>query len=89
MANLDDLEWERTTPLDRLEARMQVALEVAHELAQSSPGWATVQPTTSTFSQSDQTRQNERIDNAWVRAFKETDGVKVYSSWVQATRMDQ
>ena len=33
MANLDDLEWERTTPLERLEARMQVALEVAHELA--------------------------------------------------------
>ena len=33
MANLDDPEWERTTPLDRLEARIQVALEVAHELA--------------------------------------------------------
>ena len=33
MANLDDPEWERTTPLDRLEARIQVALEAAHELA--------------------------------------------------------
>ena len=33
MANLDDPEWERTTPVDRLEARIQVALEVAHELA--------------------------------------------------------
>jgi len=33
MANLDDPDWERTTPLDRLEARIQVALEVAHELA--------------------------------------------------------
>ena len=33
MANLDDPEWERTTPLDRLEARIQVALEVADELA--------------------------------------------------------
>ena len=33
MANMDDPEWERTTPLDRLEARIQVALEVADELA--------------------------------------------------------
>ena len=33
MANLDDPEWERTPPLDRLEARIQVALEVADELA--------------------------------------------------------
>ena len=33
MANLDDPEWERTTPVDRLEARIQVALEVADELA--------------------------------------------------------
>ena len=33
MANLDDPEWERTTPLDRLEARIRVALEVADELA--------------------------------------------------------
>ena len=33
MANLDDPEWERTTPLERLEARIQVALEAVHELA--------------------------------------------------------
>ena len=33
MANPDDPEWERTTPLDRLEARIQVALEAVHELA--------------------------------------------------------
>ena len=33
MANLDDPEWEKTTPVDRLEARIQVALEAAHELA--------------------------------------------------------
>ena len=33
MANLDDPEWERTTPLDRLEARIRVALEAVHELA--------------------------------------------------------
>ena len=33
MANIDDPEWERTTPVDRLEARIQVALEVAHEQA--------------------------------------------------------
>ena len=33
MANLDDPEWERTTPVDRLESRIQVALEVADELA--------------------------------------------------------
>ena len=32
MANLDDPGWERTTPLDRLEARMRLALEVVHEL---------------------------------------------------------
>ena len=33
MANLDDPEWERTTPVDRLEARIRVALEVVDELA--------------------------------------------------------
>ena len=33
MANMDDPGWERTTPVERLEARIQVALEVAHELA--------------------------------------------------------
>ena len=33
MANLDNPEWERTTPLDRLEARIQVAIEAVHELA--------------------------------------------------------
>jgi len=33
MANLNDPDWERTTPVDRLEARIQVALEAAHELA--------------------------------------------------------
>ena len=33
MASLDGPDGERTTPLDRLEARIQVALEVAHELA--------------------------------------------------------
>ena len=33
MAKLDDPEWERTTPLERLEARIRVALEVTHELA--------------------------------------------------------
>ena len=33
MSNMDSPEWERTTPLDRLETRIQVALEVAHELA--------------------------------------------------------
>ena len=33
MANMDDPGWEKTTPVDRLEARIQVALEVAHELA--------------------------------------------------------
>ena len=33
MANLDDPGWERTTPVDRLEARIQVALEAVHELA--------------------------------------------------------
>ena len=33
MANLDDPGWERTTPLDRLEARMRLALEAMDELA--------------------------------------------------------
>ena len=33
MANLDDPGWERTTPLDRLEARIRLALEAVHELA--------------------------------------------------------
>ena len=33
MAGLDDPDGESATPLDRLEARIQVALEVAHELA--------------------------------------------------------
>ena len=33
MASLDDPDGERTSPLDRLESRIQVALEVAHELA--------------------------------------------------------
>ena len=33
MSNLDDPDWGRTPPLDRLEARIQVALEVADELA--------------------------------------------------------
>ena len=33
MANLYDPEWERTTPLDRLEARIRLALEVVDELA--------------------------------------------------------
>ena len=33
MANLDNLGWEKTTPVDRLEARIQVALEAVHELA--------------------------------------------------------
>ena len=33
MASLDDPDGEKTTPLDRLEARIQVALEVSHELA--------------------------------------------------------
>ena len=33
MANLDDPEWERPTPVDRLETRIQVALEAAQELA--------------------------------------------------------
>jgi len=33
MSNMDDPDWEKTTPVDRLEARIQVALEVAHELA--------------------------------------------------------
>ena len=34
MASLDDPDGERASPLDRLEARIQVALEVAHELAE-------------------------------------------------------
>ena len=33
MSNMDDPGWEKTTPVERLEARIQVALEVAHELA--------------------------------------------------------
>ena len=33
MANLDDPGWERTTPLDRLEARMRLAIEAVDELA--------------------------------------------------------
>ena len=33
MANLDDPGWERTTPLDRLEARIRLALEAVDELA--------------------------------------------------------
>ena len=33
MANLDYQEWERTSPRDKLEARIQVALEAVHELA--------------------------------------------------------
>ncbi len=33
MANMDDSEWERTTRVDRLEARIKVALEVTHKLA--------------------------------------------------------
>jgi len=33
MANMDDPGWEKTTPVERLESRIQVALEVAHELA--------------------------------------------------------
>ena len=33
MANLDDPGWERTTPLDRLEARMRLAIEAVDNLA--------------------------------------------------------
>ena len=33
MANLDDAGWERTTPLDRLEARMRLAIEAVDDLA--------------------------------------------------------
>ncbi len=33
MSNMNDPGWEKTTPVERLEARIQVALEVAHELA--------------------------------------------------------
>ena len=33
MANLDDPGWERTTPLDRLEARMRLAIETVDDLA--------------------------------------------------------
>ena len=32
MANLDDPGWERTTPLDRLEARMRLAIEAVDDL---------------------------------------------------------
>ena len=32
MANLDDPGWERTTPLDRLEARMRLAIEAVERL---------------------------------------------------------
>ena len=33
MANLDDPGWERTTPLDRLEARIRLAIEAVDDLA--------------------------------------------------------
>ena len=33
MANLDDPGWEKTTPLDRLEARMRPAIEAVDDLA--------------------------------------------------------
>ena len=33
MANLDDPGWERTPPLDRLEARMRLAIEAVDDLA--------------------------------------------------------
>ena len=33
MSSMEDPGWERTTPVERLEARIQVALEVADELA--------------------------------------------------------
>jgi len=33
MSNMNDPGWEKTMPVERLEARIQVALEVAHELA--------------------------------------------------------
>ena len=33
MGNLDDPGWERTTPLDRLEARMRLAIEAVDDLA--------------------------------------------------------
>ena len=33
MANLDDPGWERATPLDRLEARMRLAIESVDDLA--------------------------------------------------------
>ena len=32
MASLDDPDWERTTPLDRLEARMRLAIEAVDDL---------------------------------------------------------
>ena len=32
MANLDDPEWERTTPLERLEARIRLAIEAVDDL---------------------------------------------------------
>ena len=51
MANLDDPGWERTTPLDRLEARMRLAIEAVDDLAgqverltrRRGPGPASVQ----------------------------------------------
>ena len=33
MANLDDPEWERTPPLDRLEARVRLAIDAVDDLA--------------------------------------------------------
>ncbi len=33
MSNMNDPGWEKTTPVERLEARIQVALEAVHELA--------------------------------------------------------
>jgi len=33
-ANMDDPDWERTTPVERLEARIQVAIGAVHELAE-------------------------------------------------------
>ncbi|MYD52390.1 MAG: hypothetical protein F4W93_13060 [Dehalococcoidia bacterium] len=33
MANLDDPGWEKTTPLDRLEARMRLAIDAVDDLA--------------------------------------------------------
>ena len=43
MANLDDPGWERTTPLDRLGARMRLAIEAVDDLASSlSEDWLEV-----------------------------------------------